>query len=677
MKLLGVVQWTKYDKGGTPIAGVRPLFEIQRTGLRPIDAVEEFPSQGQVFWPSAQAAAEDALITFRAEPNAGQHKDEYKVVDARPAWEVLDLRRLGHPSDVRTALVAGVRLPEAVAAPRALIWCKPDIVVGPVELTHIAPATLRLTGTNLARVPSFTGMAPHSFFLSRRERFVRIDDGSPSGYVDWDDDAAVLRRALEAAVRIAKHDGRDRGPTKKQIEDAARAIATQGIGVDAQLDRYRLERALVLCSDNDALANLAPRLVELLREHPVVQARLDELSLKVRADVEQVAQVEIEQRLAREHVELKDAADSLARTKSELAAGEGDLLRLKGEIDALQGKAHDAVREAEAAIEARVLAALDRPMDILAQVSVLRPLLGGRGGPRSDAVSEKATPVTWPRARGESLRDRAGLQRALTGAARARGIEPSLMMQLHAAIVARLMPVVLGPGSLAALAAYAYGACGGRLWVMHMSPGTIHPRDLDEPPGGGLVTAREAARDIDGLSVVVLEGANRAPVEASVIPLLQLRDVALTDVNSAPTLRLTATLVAGATTVPISSQLWSHAVAIRAQAMSPTPQQASQAGDIGLTSDLVTPGDVPRAQIDELLEAWPDCAEVLPALERFGAALSRSYEGNRITEALLHGVVLPYLVTALGVEEQDEAMRRAGGADDVTVVARRLRRSLC
>jgi hypothetical protein len=97
-----------------------------------------------------------------------------------------------------------------------------------------------------------------------------------------------------------------------------------------------------------------------------------------------------------------------------------------------------------------------------------------------------------------------------------------------------------------------------------------------------------------------------------------------------------------------------------------------------LSSELLTPGDVPTAEVEELVDAWPDCAELRPALERLGAALSRFYEGKRITEALLHGLVLPYVVTALSPEEQDEAVRKAGGDnDDLGAALRRLRRRLC
>jgi hypothetical protein len=256
------------------------------------------------------------------------------------------------------------------------------------------------------------------------------------------------------------------------------------------------------------------------------------------------------------------------------------------------------------------------------------------------------------------------------------------MVQVHAAVAAGLTPVTLGPSALAAITAYAHGACGGRLLIIHVSPSALQPCDLDEAPGGGLVAAASAARDIDGLSLVVLEGANRSPLEGSVVPLLQMKDIGLSPLASVRGLRLAATLVTGATTVPVSSQLWSHAAAIYPGAGAPGAQPASTPSDITLSSELLTPGDPPTEVIDTLLESWPDCRELRPPMSRLGAALTRLYDKEkdeqRITEALLHGLVLPYVATALSAEEQDEALNTAKGAvGEFAKALRLLRRRLC
>jgi len=252
------------------------------------------------------------------------------------------------------------------------------------------------------------------------------------------------------------------------------------------------------------------------------------------------------------------------------------------------------------------------------------------------------------------------------------------MLQLHAAVVARLVPVALGPSALALMTAYAHAVCGGRMSVLHVSPNVIQPRDLDGVPGHGLNALTEASREVDGISLVVLEGANRCPLEASVVPILQLSDVTSTRISSTPSARLGATLVAGATTVPVSSQLWSHAVAVYPEPTLVTPHIESPAGDLSLSSELLAAGEIPVDEVDSILDKWPDCRDLRPALARFGAGLSRFYTGERIGEALLHGLILPYVLTALSGDEQENALNNAGPLGDAVVAGlRRLRARIC
>ncbi|MDC0714291.1 hypothetical protein POL68_37870 [Stigmatella sp. ncwal1] len=684
MKVLGLVQWTERDKRGSPIAGVRPLVEIQKGEWRTIEALEEFPSRGQVFWPNAQVATENSLVIFHAESNAGQ-KDEFRVVDPKLVYEVLDLRRYGTATEVRAALIEGIRLPVQFGAARALVWCKPDLLVGPVELNRVASGTVRLVGTNLHRLAAYKGAQVRSVPVDHAERLLRVDDTAPSSYVDWDDDAIVLRRALESAVRVAKQAGHDTGQTKKQIEDAARALAAQG-GPDALLDRYRLERALTLLENTDVVVRSAGELAESLREHPTVKASLDEFSVKVRTEVEQRARADLEQGLAVERAALGETTEALAQTKLLLETRAQELHKAEELLAEVQSLTAKTAKAAEAAVDARVLAALERPLELLAEVSVLRPFLGA-GGSRAEsatnapASSPAASPqLDWARARGEVAKDVKSLRSSLSRAARThrfQGEPLSMLLQIHAAIAAGLMPITLGPSALAALTAYAHGACGGRLHIVHVSPSAIHAHDFDYAPRGGIVVAAAAAKDIDGISLVVLEGANRSPLEASVVPLLQLADVGLSPVANAPGLRLAASLVVGATTVPVTPQLWSHAVAIHPGPSAPATQGATL-GDAPRSSELFALGDEPKGAIDALLDAWPDCHELRPAMSRFGAALTQLYdEEDRISDALRSGLVLPYIATALSPEEQAEALANAGDGDGALALALRgLRRRL-
>src|SRR5690242_6342956 len=197
MRLIGIVQRTNKDKNGIPIAAVLPLLEVDKGELRTVDAAEEFPTRGQVFWFAAHSAVVDALVKFRAESNPGQ-KDQFRLVDPEPVLEVLDLRRIGSANEVRTALANGINLPGPLGTLRALVWCKPDVLVGPIDLTRAPDNTLKLTVAARPRVPLFVGTTLRSIVINGHERLIRAEERapSPSRFVDWDDDALVLRRAI-------------------------------------------------------------------------------------------------------------------------------------------------------------------------------------------------------------------------------------------------------------------------------------------------------------------------------------------------------------------------------------------------------------------------------------------------------------------------------------------------
>lgn len=676
MKMIGVVQRTGRDKNGIAIASVVPLVENKGGEWRTIDAQDEFPTRGQVFWFAANQAIEDSLVHFRPDPNPGQ-KDEFRLLDPEPVWEVIDLRGLGDATEIRTALVNGLKIPGLTVATRGLLRCKPDDLVGPVDLARAPDNTVKLSGSALHRVPLYRGAVFRSIAVNGRERLIRVDETAPSGFVDWDEDAIVLKRAIEVAVRVAKQEGRDTGHTKKQVEEAARSLSSLGLGPEAQLDRYRLERALALLKDTDIAARIAAEIAETLRAHPAIQVSLQEVTAKVRSDVETAARDEIGQQLTQERAALQELVDAQTRAKAQLEANTTALRDADERLRQVQGQVDSVAGEVEAAVDNRIRAAIDRPLAVLAEVSLLRPLLGLGQSHHPTTSSGSSVRLGWPRTAGEAIRDRASLRRILTSAARVRGVEPSLMLQIHAAVSARLMPVTMGPSALSALAAYAHGTCGSRLLIVHVSPGAIQPHDFDELPRGGILAAAAAAKEIDGISLVVLEGANRSPLEASVVPLLQLAEVGHSSLSSAPGLRMAATLITGATTVPVTPQFWSHAAAIYPEPASPSAQ-TSASGDAALSSELFELGEEPTEVIDTLLDAWPDCRELRPALTRFGSALTRLYDDEpRVMDALRTGLVLPYVATALIVEEQAEAVSHAHDTDgSIALALRRLRRTL-
>ncbi|MGN7918753.1 hypothetical protein [Lysobacter sp. 22409] len=509
---------------------------------------------------------------------------------------------------------------------------------------------------------------------------MRVDDAPASGFVDWDDDATVLRRAIELTGKVAKHAGHNAALTKRQIQEAAGAFADLGLGPKQKLELYRLDRANALLADAEEVARRAGELADWLQAHPAVQVALDDLRKQVRSDAEQRARTELEILLAKEKTSLQSVTERNAAALVDLESRRREIDLAEQQLAGLREDLAKTASDAEAAIGARALAAFNHPLELLAEVSVLRPFLGaiGSGAGAGSPKSQVQRPA-WSSAQGETIKDRASLRRMLTGAARAKGVAPSQMLRIHAAISAGVMPITVGSGGLAALAAYAQAACGNRLLVTHVSPGAISPRDLYEIPDGGLSAGVEAAQGVDGISVVVLEGANRSPLESSVLPILQLAELGTSLTSPVPGLRLAATNVLGATTVPITPQLWHHAIAIHPQPNAVPTTTPESLGDLPLSSEFFAIGDAPTEVVDALLEAWPECRELRPALNRVGAAMRRLQEDEeRLRYELLHAIVLPYTATALSEEEQVEALNAAGDVDGaIALELRRLRRWLC
>jgi hypothetical protein len=128
--------------------------------------------------------------------------------------------------------------------------------------------------------------------------------------------------------------------------------------------------------------------------------------------------------------------------------------------------------------------------------------------------------------------------------------------------------------------------------------------------------------------------------------------------------------------------LWSLATVIYVKPSTPTGEARATPGDLSLSSELLKPGDTPSAVVDALIETWPACDELRPTITRLGAALTRlcdiERDEQKITDSLLHSLILPYIATSLREEEQLEALSSANAADDKHAKKLRLlQRRLC
>ena len=286
--------------------------------------------------------------------------------------------------------------------------------------------------------------------------------------------------------------------------------------------------------------------------------------------------------------------------------------------------------------------------------------------------------------------------------------------RIHSAIRAGLLPVLAGPRALNALEAYARVTCGGRIFRLNVAPSFLEPGDLFGkldpvrgvflPHPAGLADVLEIARRSPGLALVVVEGANRAPTESYLLPVIQC---ALGKVNlklfhpalisSEDTYRnlaeiqwpsnvlLSATIVEGPTTLPLSRNLWDTAVLIETDGETPKSSPTPEFAELDPEGDLVVLTGSPDEIAAEHFDNIPGYESLREASERYLRALA-CFEGDegQLGQALVESTILPSIASIDEEDERDEMLTRltesgkSTGLEpaELVALARRIRRRI-
>lgn len=260
--LIGVVTWTKLDKNEERIAWISPLVEVTGSCWEEVvDPAQEFPARGILFWPRATTAVKGALIHFRAKENSFPKEggEDYMVVDPLPAFEAVDLRAVGTCEQVRIALSRGIQIP-GLPNSRMLVWCRDNLVVGPVALVTGPNGFTSLEKGNRARISCFQIKDGDI----RRIEYEGIEHsvvakptlGPPHSYVDWDEDEQAIKRAIQYAVTKSSRGSID---FPKQLIGPRRGTLLGRLGSKAESSGPEIVGAILLVIRGTIAKPLVPR----------------------------------------------------------------------------------------------------------------------------------------------------------------------------------------------------------------------------------------------------------------------------------------------------------------------------------------------------------------------------------------------------------------------------------
>ena len=685
--LLGVVTGAKPDKRGEPVAWVKPLFDVTDS-WREADP-EEYPTRGYLFWPQAKDAVRDALVFVRPRENSVHLpglKDDYMVADPHLAIEVIDFRSMHNLEDARVALTDGVKLSGVHVVGRVLLWCDGNICLGPVRLVS-GPTGTTLEKGSRHRIPTFR-LKPEDIKVVKFEgatRYVLSNTtlGGPDGYVDWDDDRQVVKRAIEYSIEVAKRDGAAVDRAKQLVEESLKELQGRTSPADLRLELYRLERATPLLENASHSKEVAAAFLSSLRELPAIKQELDQAKLE-------------ERELMRSQIDnaFKTERELLAKVKSERESAESALVATLKEIAEREDEAKKTAIALDEQIRKTIADAVNSAPAILSQVALLKPFL--EGGAERNALSEhsRATKRTvyqlpWklgptPLATVKDLRPR------MLNSFKSAGILVPTWLRLHAAFAAKLFPVVVGPRAVDALAAYAQVATCGRIAVVQVTGALSEPGDifgrLDPstrsfiPHPAGLIDIVAAARESTGLMLVVLDGANRAATETYLLPLVsatQSRTWSIplfhpsaveTDdpyrtyarIDWPKNLLLAGTLVEGPTSLPFAPDLWAQSVLVQTEADSESAgasQNYTEQSEIDPASSLLLAGAPTDSASGEWFEGILKIDSARVVARRYQHALKLvQNDSAALQRDLLNAVVIPSLASIPDDERRSAAI---------------------
>lgn len=614
---LGCVQYVRPVTGNEyRFAKVDPLVRSSPDRTRWGDPVyrpgDEFPARGQVFWNEPPVGLEEGTYWhFQVEQQPtfdGQDRSEkYQVDNPKRVIEVIDLQGRGDEATLRRLVTQeGIRTDPLPLSSRVLLHISPDRWIGPVDIVK-----LRVAGTwkiapneNLSlinRLRLSEGAVNRVNLKGSRCVVAPSHDlGEHTGYVNWVSDVDLASGLLKRLRKVDRAAFEALNTTYAVFDGYIAAMQRAGLlGRDLEQELGRLERVREIretVGRNDEILKAA---VGSLLKSDTVRDELRDRKERFYHRLRRREQRRVEGDFSKVRAEIAEVDALITEGKREIQERGVQLEELEGELKAKEDELDRAVERYEQELTARLRELAESPEKAFAELAILRGLLSAdrRSAERNLGPNWGAPSNTLPLEESvPELSESTEVLAAVAGGLNEIGFSPFLGLYLHIAFLAGSIPILAGPRAFDILEVYSSVVAGGRTLWIPVSASAFEPQDLlgrFDPttqrivphPGGLLAELTRAESGV--LSVVALDGFNRAPVGSYLLPLLD----AHTDVRAKQRRRriplfppglvdasdpysgashvgwpsrvlLSMIPVTGAAMLPVPPEVWRHAVLI-------------------------------------------------------------------------------------------------------------------
>jgi hypothetical protein len=363
----------------------------------------------------------------------------------------------------------------------------------------------------------------------------QLDLGSNAGIQNWSTDSQVARSVIS---RLRKMDAQVLKAVS--VTDSIfrayleRVESSQLTTDDPSVERARSDRLRGMRQAIQSNVALLQETADTLLQSEPVRSELD---LKVEAEYRRL----LAERRDEATAALESLNTQLSQVSIQLADNRTKLEELEESVQTKQLELNARVESFDRELTGKLAEMARRPEAVFAQAAIIRAALAPNappygvafsGSPSAGSDDRPSAAVNGPAdERVNRLAVPETLRAGLGACAIAEGLSPRTMWGLHASFVVGNVPIVAGARGYDLLLAYASVVASGRLLWVPIGSSMLEPQDLIgrfdfatgrivPHPAGVLDVVSDATRT-GRIHVVVLEGFNRAPLEAYLSPIAE------------------------------------------------------------------------------------------------------------------------------------------------------------